>query len=103
RKLYVEGSIPSARSNSLRRHYFSPASGKTMPASVVICEAGGRSYAAAENRLPIGHVDHHDLWGFRARSRRCVVQESCEAMSNESVNCGIFNRYIDDRRCYCAT
>src|SRR5215471_7753255 len=99
-KLYVEGSIPFARSNSLRRHYFSPASGKTMPASVVICEAGGRSYAAAENRLPIGNVDDHDLWGFRARSRRCVVQESCEAMSNESVSCGIFKSNQDQRRGY---
>ena len=28
-KLYVEGSIPFARSNSLRRHHFSPAFSKT--------------------------------------------------------------------------
>src|SRR5262249_44127637 len=97
-KLYVEGSIPFARSNSLRRHHFSPASGKTTPASVVICEAGGRSYAAAENRLPIGNVDDPDLWGFWARSRRCVVQESYEAMSNESVSCSIFKSNQDQRR-----
>src|SRR5262249_5833825 len=101
-KLYVEGSIPFARSNSLRRHHFSPASGKTTPASVVICEAGGRSYAAAENRLPIGNVDDPDLWGFWARSRRCVVQVSCEAMSNENVSCGIFKSNQDQRRGYCA-
>src|SRR5215475_8811539 len=99
-KLYVEGSIPFARSNSLRRHHFSPASGKITPASVVICEAGGRSYAAAENRLPIGNVDGHDPWGFWARSRRCVVQESCEAMSNESVSCSIFKSNQDQRRGY---
>src|SRR5262245_27767568 len=63
-------------------------------------EAGGRSYADAENRLPIGNVDDHDLWGFRARSRRCVVQESCEAMSKESVSCSIFKSNQDQRRGY---
>src|SRR5215510_1431738 len=59
-------------------------------ASVAICEAGGRSYAAAENRLPIGNVHDPDLCGFWAGRRRCLVRESCEAMSNESVSCGIF-------------
>src|SRR6516162_11247021 len=70
------------------------------PPSVTICEAGGRSYAAAENRLPVGHVHDFDLWGFRAGSRRCVIQEPCEAMSNESVSCGIFKSNQDQRRGY---
>src|SRR6516164_4545492 len=67
---------------------------------LVICEAGGRSYAAAENRLPIGNVHDHDLCGFWAGSRRCVVRESCEAMSKESVSCGIFKSNQDQRRGY---
>src|SRR5262249_22332816 len=99
-KLYVEGSIPFSRANSLRRHHFSPASSNTTPPSVIICEAGGRSYAAAENRLPVGHVLDPDLCGFWAGSRRCVIRESYEAMSNESVSCGIFKSNQDQRRGY---
>jgi len=72
-------------------------------ATVVICELEeGRLYAAAKDRFPIGNVHDPDLSGFWAGSRRGVVQESCEAMSNEGVSCGIFKSNQDQRRGYCA-